>query len=183
MHLNYGMKMIDKIREYIAEAQAFSTQNGAELEAFRIKFLGSKGLLKELFAEFKNVPNEQKKEFGQVINLLKTTAEDKVKSIQEGLENQQESKGIYGDLTRTGEPITIGSRHPISLVKNQIIDIDGKTALPNSVIPEKIRQYVTANYPTNVITDWELDDLNQQIQLDNGLNLEFTMNGDFIRID
>ena len=67
--------------------------------------------------------------------------------------------------------------------KNQIIDIDGKTALPNSVIPEKIRQYVTANYPTNVITDWELDDLNQQIQLDNGLNLEFTMNGDFIRID
>ena len=76
--------MIDKIKEYIAEAQAFSTQNGAELEAFRIKFLGSKGLLKELFAEFKNVPNEQKKEFGQVINLLKTTAEDKVKSIQEG---------------------------------------------------------------------------------------------------
>ena len=108
--------MIDKIKEYIAEAQAFSTQNGAELEAFRIKFLGSKGLLKELFAEFKNVPNEQKKEFGQVINLLKTTAEEKVKSIQEGLENQQESKGIYGDLTRTGEPITIGSRHPISLV-------------------------------------------------------------------
>ena len=123
MHLNYGMKMIDKIKEYIAEAQAFSTQNGAELEAFRIKFLGSKGLLKELFAEFKNVPNEQKKEFGQVINLLKTTDEEKVKSIQEGLENQQESKGIYGDLTRTGEPITIGSRHPISLVKNQIIDI------------------------------------------------------------
>ena len=123
MHLNYGMKMIDKIKEYIAEAQAFSTQNGAELEAFRIKYLGSKGLLKELFAEFKNVPNEQKKEFGQVINLLKTTAEEKVKSIQEGLENQQESKGIYGDLTRTGEPITIGSRHPISLVKNQIIDI------------------------------------------------------------
>ena len=67
--------------------------------------------------------------------------------------------------------------------KNQIIDIDGKTALPNSVIPEKIRQYVTANYPTNVITDWELDDRNQQIQLDNGLDLEFTMNGDFIRID
>ena len=67
--------------------------------------------------------------------------------------------------------------------QKEIIDIDSEIALPNSVIPEQIRQYVTANYPTNVITDWELDDLNQQIQLDNGLNLEFTMNGDFIRID
>ena len=80
--------MIDKIKEYIGEAQSFTTQNATELEAFRIKFLGSKGLLKELFAEFKNVPNEQKKEFGQVINLLKTSAEDKVKSIQEALESK-----------------------------------------------------------------------------------------------
>ena len=117
------MKMIDKIKEYIGEAQAFSTQNAAELESFRIKFLGSKGLLKVLFAEFKNVPNDQKKEFGQVINLLKTSAEEKVKLIQEALESKEESKGIYGDLTRSPEPMIIGSRHPISLVKNQIIDI------------------------------------------------------------
>lgn len=117
------MKMIDKIKEYIGEAQAFSTQNAAELESFRIKFLGSKGLLKVLFAEFKNVPNDQKKEFGQVINLLKTSAEEKVKLIQEALESKEESKGIYGDLTRSPEPMIIGSRHPISVVKNQIIDI------------------------------------------------------------
>ena len=70
--------MIEKIKAHIAEAQAFATQNKEELEAFRIKFLGSKGLLKDFFAEFKNVPIEQKKEFGQVINLLKTSAEDKV---------------------------------------------------------------------------------------------------------
>ena len=76
-----------------------------------------------MFAEFKNVPNEQKKEFGQVINLLKTSAEDKVRSIQEALESKEESKGAYGDLTRAAEPVLIGSRHPISLVKNQIIDI------------------------------------------------------------
>ncbi|HQK41329.1 MAG TPA: phenylalanine--tRNA ligase subunit alpha, partial [Flavobacterium alvei] len=88
--------MIDKIKEYIGEAQAFSTQNKEELEAFRIKFLGSKGLLKDLFAEFKNVPNDQKKEFGQVINLLKSSAEEKVKSIQESLESKEESKGFYG---------------------------------------------------------------------------------------
>jgi phenylalanyl-tRNA synthetase alpha chain len=115
--------MTDKIKEYIGEAQAFQTQDAAELEAFRIKFLGKKGLLNDFFAEFKLVPNDQKKEFGQVINLLKTTAEEKIKSIQETLESKVEIKGIYGDLTRPAEPLVIGSRHPISIVKNQIIDI------------------------------------------------------------
>ena len=115
--------MIDKIKEYIAEANAFQTDNSGTLEQFRIKYLGSKGLLKDLFAEFKNVPNEQKAAFGQVINTLKNTCEEKVKTIQESLENKVESIGVYGDLTRPSEPITIGSRHPISLVKNQIIDI------------------------------------------------------------
>ena len=115
--------MTNRIKEYIAEAKDFSTNNKEKLEAFRIKFLGSKGLLKEVFAEFKNVPNDQKKEFGQVINLLKTIAEEKVKTIQETLENNQEIKGIYGDLTRPSEPFQIGARHPISLVKNQILDI------------------------------------------------------------
>ncbi|RZJ72410.1 phenylalanine--tRNA ligase subunit alpha [Flavobacterium sp.] len=115
--------MTDKIKEYIAEAREFHTDKKDQLEAFRIKFLGSKGLLKDFFAEFKNVPNEMKKEFGQVINELKNTAEEKVKSIQEMLESKEESKGGYGDLTRPGEPLQIGSRHPISLVKNQIIDI------------------------------------------------------------
>jgi hypothetical protein len=67
--------------------------------------------------------------------------------------------------------------------KNEIIEIDGLTELPLSVIPQRIRQYVIDNYPSNLITDWELDDKNQQIQLDNGLDLEFNMNGDFLRID
>ena len=115
--------MIDKIKEYIAEAEAFSTQNKEELEAFRIKFLGKKGIVNDFFAEFKSVPNDQKKEFGQVVNSLKKTAEEKVAAIVEALENNEETKGIYGDLTRPGEPFTVGSRHPISIVKNQIIDI------------------------------------------------------------
>jgi phenylalanyl-tRNA synthetase alpha chain len=115
--------MIDKIKEYIAEAEAFSTQNKEELEAFRIKFLGKKGILNDFFAEFKSVPNDQKKEFGQVVNNLKKTAEEKVAAIVEALENNEEAKGVYGDLTRPGEPFTVGSRHPISIVKNQIIDI------------------------------------------------------------
>lgn len=128
--------MIDKIKGYIAEAEAFTTTNKEELEAFRIKFLGKKGLLNDFFAEFKAVPNEQKKEFGQVVNNLKKTAEDKVASIQEALESKEEAKGIYGDLTRPGEPFAIGSRHPISIVKNQIIDIFSNIGFNVSEGPE-----------------------------------------------
>jgi phenylalanyl-tRNA synthetase alpha chain len=115
--------MINKIKEHIKEAQAFTTEDKTTLEEFRIKYLGSKGLLKDFFAEFKNVPNEQKKEFGQVVNELKNTAEEKVKSIQEVLESKTESINLFGDLSRPGTPINIGSRHPISLVKNQILDV------------------------------------------------------------
>ncbi len=115
--------MTETIKAHIEEVKSFQTDNKEQLEAFRIKYLGSKGLLKDFFAEFKNVPNEQKKEFGQVINELKTSAEEKVKTIQDALENKEEAKGIYGDTTRPGEAMNIGSRHPISIVKNQMIDI------------------------------------------------------------
>lgn len=115
--------MIDKIKAHIEEAKAFNTKNKEALEQFRIKYLGSKGLLKELFTEFKNIPSDQKKDFGQVINTLKTIAEERVKTIQEELEGNEVIKGAYGDLYRPGEPLSIGARHPISIVKNQIIDI------------------------------------------------------------
>ncbi|HEU0136232.1 MAG TPA: phenylalanine--tRNA ligase subunit alpha [Flavobacterium sp.] len=128
--------MIDKIKEYIGEAQSFNADNKEALETFRIKFLGKKGILNEFFAEFKNVPTEQKKEFGQVINELKNTAEQKVKSIQDFLDSKEESIGIYGDLTRPAEPVKIGSRHPISLVKNQIIDIFANIGFNVSEGPE-----------------------------------------------
>lgn len=128
--------MIDKIKEYIAEAEAFQTQSKEELEAFRIKFLGKKGILNDFFAEFKNVPNEQKKEFGQVINNLKNAAQDKVTALQEAMENNEQAAGIYGDLTRPGEPFPVGSRHPISIVKNQIIDIFSNIGFNVSEGPE-----------------------------------------------
>ncbi|WP_281231513.1 phenylalanine--tRNA ligase subunit alpha [Flavobacterium gelatinilyticum] len=128
--------MIDKIKEYIGEAQSFSTENKEELEAFRIKFLGKKGILNDFFAEFKNVPNDQKKEFGQFTNALKNAAEEKVKSIVETLESKEETKGVFGDLTRAAEPVLIGSRHPISIVKNQIIDIFANIGFNVSEGPE-----------------------------------------------
>ncbi len=67
--------------------------------------------------------------------------------------------------------------------KNEIIEIEGVSELPSSVIPEKIMQYATSNYPNNVIIGWGIDDKNQQVELDNGLDLVFNMDGDFLRID
>ena len=128
--------MIDTIKEHIAEVEKFSSTSIEEIEAFRIKYLGKKGLLNSFFAEFKNVPNEQKKDFGKVVNQLKTTATDKVNALKEALENQTEVTGKYGDLTRPGEPIEIGSRHPISIVKNQIIDIFSRIGFNVSEGPE-----------------------------------------------
>ena len=128
--------MIDKIKELIEEAESFSAQSMDEIETFRIKYLGKKGLLNDYFAEFKNVANDQKKEFGQAINKLKITAQDKVNTLKEELEGKEESKGNFGDLTRPGEPVEIGARHPISLVKNQIIDIFSRIGFNVSEGPE-----------------------------------------------
>ncbi|HER40540.1 MAG TPA: phenylalanine--tRNA ligase subunit alpha, partial [Salinimicrobium catena] len=110
--------MIDKIENYISEIEAFKATTKEEVEDFRIKYLGKKGILNQYFAEFKNVPNEQKKDFGQAVNTLKNAAQDKVQQLKEQLESKEEEKGIYGDLTRPGEPVEIGARHPISIVKN-----------------------------------------------------------------
>ncbi|MAC64371.1 MAG: phenylalanine--tRNA ligase subunit alpha [Flavobacteriaceae bacterium] len=115
--------MIDKIKEHITDVKAFNATTKEEIENFRIKYLGKKGILNSFFAEFKNVPNEQKKDFGQTVNELKTAAQEKVDELKECLDSLEEEKGVYGDLSRPSEPLEIGSRHPISIVKNQIIEI------------------------------------------------------------
>ncbi len=128
--------MIDKIEDYISEIEAFQAKTTEEVENFRIKFLGKKGILNEYFAEFKNVPNEQKKDFGQAVNRLKSAATVKVHEFKEELESKEEEKGIYGDLSRPGEPIEIGARHPISIVKNQIVEIFSNIGFNVSEGPE-----------------------------------------------
>lgn len=128
--------MIEKIKEHIAEVEAFATQSKEELESFRIKYLGKKGLLNDFFAAFKEIAKEEKKEFGQVVNRLKNAAEEKVKSLRDEIESKEEVKGNYGDLTRPGEPIHLGSRHPISIVKNKIIDIFSRVGFNVSEGPE-----------------------------------------------
>jgi phenylalanyl-tRNA synthetase alpha chain len=128
--------MIEHIHKLIEEAEAFNTQSLEDVEAFRIKFLGKKGLLTELFASFKEVPNEQKKDFGQAINNLKSTAQEKVNTLKQSLTNNVTDNALFGDLSRPGESFEIGARHPISLVKNQIIDIFSRIGFNVSEGPE-----------------------------------------------
>ncbi|EIJ38052.1 phenylalanine--tRNA ligase subunit alpha [Galbibacter orientalis] len=128
--------MIDTIKEHIEKVKGFTAVTLDEVEAFRIEYLGKKGLLNDFFAEFKNVPNEQKKEFGQVINQLKNTAQEKVNSLKEALESAQPTENLYGDLTRPAMPLELGGRHPISIVKNQIIDIFSRIGFNVSEGPE-----------------------------------------------
>jgi phenylalanyl-tRNA synthetase alpha chain len=130
------MKMIEQIKAEIIVVENFTTTNKEELEQFRLKYLGKKGLLNDFFAAFKAVPNEDKKEFGQVVNLLKNATEEKVKSLQESFDNQASMIQIFGDLTRPGEPFDVGSRHPISIVKNQVIDIFSSIGFNVSEGPE-----------------------------------------------
>ena len=128
--------MIERIQKLIEEADSFTTNSLADLEAFRVKYLGKKGFLNGLFADFKSVPNDQKKAYGQAINTLKSTALEKVSTLKAELEANTTKTSAVGDLTRPGDPINIGGRHPISLVKNQIIDIFSRIGFNVSEGPE-----------------------------------------------
>ena len=128
--------MTKHIYKLIEEAEAFSAKSLEEVEVFRIKFLGKKGLLAELFANFKEIPNEEKKNYGQAINKLKDAAQQKVSSLKTALISGANDSLLFGDLSRPGDSINIGSRHPISLVKNQIIDIFSRIGFNVSEGPE-----------------------------------------------
>ncbi len=128
--------MIDQLKEHIKEVKEFSSTSKDTIETFRIKYLGKKGILNQFFAEFKQVPNDQKKEFGKTVNELKVLATEKVNSLKSSLEAKGSKKLVYGDLTRPGESLELGTRHPISIVKNQIIDIFSRIGFNVSEGPE-----------------------------------------------
>ncbi|MGB3592013.1 MAG: phenylalanine--tRNA ligase subunit alpha [Nonlabens sp.] len=128
--------MLDKVKEHIEKVQNFTADSADAVEAFRIEYLGSKGLLKDLFAKFREVPGDQKKAFGQAINELKKMAADKVTELKVTLENSIEEPDLKLDLTQPGYPMAVGSRHPISIVKNQMIDIFSRIGFNVSEGPE-----------------------------------------------
>lgn len=127
--------MKNRLNELLKEVEQFTAQKPEQVEEFRIKILGSKGVLKDLFADFKNVPNEEKKEIGQLINQVKENAQAKIDEFKAGLENVSTSTDSI-DLTKTAYPNEIGSRHPISLVKNEIIEIFSRIGFTVSEGPE-----------------------------------------------
>ncbi len=128
--------MIEEIKSHIAEVESFSSDDFELVEEFRIKYLGKKGILNKFFSSFKKIPNEEKKEFGQMVNTLKTKAQEKVETLKNAIEAQLEDKGVYGDLLRPGQAIEVGARHPISVVKNQIIEIFSNIGFNVSEGPE-----------------------------------------------
>ena len=116
----------EKITQYTEEINTFSTANADELEQFRIKFLGTKGIIKDVFDEFKAVSPEEKRILGKVLNEFKQLAEVKYATLKDLGEEVLTGKDASLDLTLPGEGFDIGSRHPLALVRREIIDIFNK---------------------------------------------------------
>lgn len=114
--------MLQKIENLHAAIAAFTAQSKEEVEQFRLTFLSKKGELNALFSEFKNVPNEQKKEIGAKINVLKNAAQAKFDELNAAFASV-ETQTVDIDMSLPGNPLQLGSRHPLSIIKQQIIDI------------------------------------------------------------
>ena len=114
--------MLEKIEQLIAEINNLKVQSADELEALRLKYLSKKGAINDLMADFRNVPNDQKREIGQKLNELKNLAQDKINSLKEAFEAKK-AVDEKPDLTRTAYPVELGTRHPLNIVKNEIIEI------------------------------------------------------------
>lgn len=127
--------MLNKIDEIIHEIESFNSTVAEEIDQFRIKLMSKKGAITQLFGEFKSVPAEQKKEFGQRLNELKNKAADKLAQLSEAIASTgREYSGL--DLSLPGDPIQLGSRHPVSIIKNEIVDIFARLGFSIAEGPE-----------------------------------------------
>ena len=126
--------MIEKLKEHITDLSKFNSQDIKEIDLMKIKYLGRKGIVNDLFSDFKNVPSDQKKEFGKKINELKILAQKKYDELKLGI--KKSNKVLLEDYTKPGFPISSGSLHPITLIKNKIIDIFSKVGFELSDGPE-----------------------------------------------
>ncbi|HEY0065813.1 MAG TPA: phenylalanine--tRNA ligase subunit alpha, partial [Flavisolibacter sp.] len=116
-------ELLQQIEAYRKDIEAFAITNAQQLEEYRIKYLGSKGLVKSLFGEMKNVPADKRKDFGQVLNEFKQFAEARYEQSRETAASGKQEAGEEADLSLPGDPIQVGSRHPINLVRNRIVGI------------------------------------------------------------
>ena len=116
-------QLLKQIEEYKNEVNAFTPDGKAQVEEFRIKWLGTKGLVKSIMGEMKNVAPEKKKEAGQLLNEFKLFVESKYEQLKESTVNGQQSTTSSIDLTLPGDTLPLGSRHPVILMKNRIVSI------------------------------------------------------------
>ncbi len=130
-----NLKMKSKINELLEEVNRMAAANADELEALRIKYLSKKGQISELFNDFRNVANEEKREVGLLLNELKNTAQDKINELKESFVNAVDTSNKT-DLTRSADPLKLGTRHPLSLTKNEIIDIFARIGFTIAEGPE-----------------------------------------------
>lgn len=146
--------LVEQIAQYKAEISAIEPNGAAALEEYRIKFLGTKGIVKNLFGEMKQVPNDQKKAFGAILNEFKQFAEEKYEAWKGLLTEQENGEAATAgiDLTLPGDPIPLGSRHPISLVRNEILSIFrrlGFSVAEGPEIEDDWHNFTALNLPEN----------------------------------
>lgn len=127
--------MLEKIEKLTEEVKSLNATNAEELEALRIKYLSKKGEIPSLFNDFRNVPNDQKKEIGQKLNVLKNFATEKINSLRAAFEEKKNDDDTI-DLTRSASPSQLGTRHPISLVREEIINIFSRLGFTIAEGPE-----------------------------------------------
>ena len=127
--------MRDRISELLEEVSKLSAENAEQLEALRIKYLSKKGEISSLFNDFKNVAADQKREIGGLLNELKTKATERIAEMKAEFEAKQ-AQADAPDVTRTPDPIEVGTRHPLSLVKNEIVDIFSRIGFSIAEGPE-----------------------------------------------
>lgn len=125
----------EKIDALTAEIAATTLADATELEQYRIKFLGTKGIVKDIFGEMKNVPKEQKKEAGLMLNAFKQTAEAKFEEYKH-LQSGGKKKEEHIDITLPGTPLPLGTRHPLRMVENEIVSIFEKIGFSVATGPE-----------------------------------------------
>ena len=131
----YTTDMIEKIQKMLAEISTLQANSSEEVEALRIKYLSKKGEISALMADFRNVPADMKKEIGMKLNELKNAATDKINTLKSNAVTQ-ETSGVPIDLTRTPYPIALGTRHPLTIVKNEIVDIFSRLGFTLAEGPE-----------------------------------------------
>ena len=142
--------MFDRIEELISEVDRFKAESKDQLEQFRIRFLSKKGHLADLFAEMKNVVPEERKNFGLKVNELKNKAEEKLSFFGELFIESEGTSDKSIDLTLPGEPIQTGSRHPVSIIRNRIVEIFGKigyTVAEGPEIEDDWHNFTALNFP------------------------------------